>query len=168
MEVLLWLCWKATAVCLSGCKQLFCDLLWLREIKTPIPSERSPPCCSNPQLDWIFQKEELGFFELSALFLSAWLTATGAHVCVAHWGKEKRGVFGAGWLNKICVGKGCVVVKDVLGCQGSIWCVLKGPGLRRLSRILSAVTPVLLYWSPSCICAVPVTDGSLASPFTEQ
>lgn len=49
-------------------------------------------------------------------------------------------MFGAVWLNKIGVGKGCLVVKDVLRCQGSIWSVVKGLGLKWLSCILSAVT----------------------------
>lgn len=101
VEVLfLWLFSKATAVCLSGCKQLFCDLLWCTRLRGVsarykfllnillhvAPTHNSTG--SSRRKSW-------GFFELSALSLSASLTATRAlwplaHVCVAHWEKKKK------------------------------------------------------------------------------
>lgn len=79
-------------------------------------------------------------------------------------------MFGAVWLNKMSVGKGCLVVKDVLGCQGSIWSVVKGPGRARLSRIASALTsfpcaPILM--PPSASVPAQVTAGSPAALLIE-
>lgn len=84
---------------------------------------------------------------------------------------KKGGVFGAVWLNKVSVGKGCLVCEAVLGCQGSIWPAVKGLGLKWLSCILGAVTDFLcavVLITPFCVCASKTTDGSLASLVTER
>lgn len=68
-------------------------------------------------------------------------------------------MFGAGGLNQISVGKGCLVLPAVWGCQGSIWLVVKGPGLKWLSGVPSAAVLI----GPS----VPVLEEGAAPHHSE-